>query len=131
MDAPRWARNLLKRIAADYAVHEPALHWRNRRRPDWSSAGSCALDCTTVTVTAGTDKMDSRITLVHEMAHQILLCTKSWYRGEHSAPFYAFLWTLFRRYRVSMRAALESEAEHHRKTVLSTYRNAGGRLKVV
>jgi hypothetical protein len=131
VDTPRWAQNLMEKMAGDYDVLPPVLHWRNCRRPRPSSGGTCTLDGNDVSVTAGTDKMDSRITLVHEMAHQILLRTKSWYRGEHSAPFYAFLWPLFRRYRVPMWAALESEAEHHRKTVLATYRNAGGRLKVV
>jgi hypothetical protein len=115
-------------VVEDYHIRPPAFHWR--RRKERFSAGSCTLDGKVVTVTAGTDRTDSRITILHELAHLILLRKVRSYRGEHSEQFYGFLWPLFRRYHIPVRAALASEGNCHRKTVLATYKRSGGRLRV-
>ncbi len=127
MEPPRWAQRLMARMAHDYKVVAPYLHWKTRRSP--SSSGYCTLHGGVIGVGAGSDKQDARLALLHEMCHNILLKLVPEYRGEHDARFYDFLWPIIRRYRFPMKVALVFEGSHHRRTVALTYRRGGGNLK--
>lgn len=132
---PKWALKFVIRVSGDYDVEPPRLHWNKRKKK--TSSGYCMLERIDIGVGAGSDKLDVRLALIHEMAHHILLEKyQPPYNGEHNDRFYDFLWPLIRRYHFPMKVALEYEkqgnsgARTHRQTVTRTYRRAGGRLSI-
>ena len=124
---PEWAYRLISRITADYEVVYPYVQWTNRKRK--ASTGWCALEGTSIGIRAGSDKADTRYTILHELAHYILIHRHKTYTGQHDDIYYNFLWPFLRRYRSPMKVAVSYEAGHHRRSVTRTYRLAGGRLK--
>lgn len=125
--SPVWARRLVDRISSDYTVHSPFIVWTHRKGKE--STGYCTIGGQSIGIRTGSDKADARYTILHEMAHLILILTSD-YDGIHDDTFYNFLWPLLRRYRSPIKKALEYESEHHRRTVERTYRLGGGRIKI-
>ena len=124
---PCWATTLVGRMSLDYSVEEPTLNWRTRRQV--SSSGYCNLNGRVIGIGAGSDVQDSRLAVLHEMAHLILIQTVDAYQGEHDDCFYDFFWPVIRKYRFPVGVARDYEAEHHRRVVTRTYRRGGGRLR--
>ncbi len=124
---PYWAANLSQRIANDYKAVAPFIVWSTRRSK--GSTGYCQLDGQAIGVRAGSDQKDARYTILHEMAHLILIQRGNEYTGQHNDVYYDFLWPMLRRYHAPMRRALRCESVHHPRAVERTYRRGGGRLK--
>ena len=69
MSAPAWAGDLVATVCADAGVPPPRLLWRVRR--GGPSTGVARRSDGTISVRAGTDPLDQRLTLLHELAHWI------------------------------------------------------------
>jgi len=128
--APEWAVDLVQQISIEQELHKPELVWRRAgkrgngwvervrgsenwvrqepRRPKFSS-GSTALDRKRIVVTAGSDRSDQRLVLIHEMAH-VAVGGPEW----HGAAFYRVAWRYFGQYaqNVSVRTLLQREGQY-------------------
>ena len=71
-----------------------------------------------VHVTAGSDRKDQKLVLLHELAHWLLPA------GEHhGADFWDKAWELYRRYKVPIRYAKAREG-NYRKGAIAAYRRS-------
>ena len=94
--APVWAVALVAEVCAAAGAPEPTLRWRRAARA--ASSGVTRLEGGVVTLTAGSDELDQRLTLLHELAHW-LTPTRRRRRGRtahHGADFYAVAFGLYR-----------------------------------
>jgi hypothetical protein len=66
---PGWAIELVASVCRGAGKPDPILRWRRRDRT--GSSGSTRHSEGSVTVVAGTDETDARLTLLHELAHWI------------------------------------------------------------
>jgi hypothetical protein len=95
--APEWAARLVREACAAAGAPQPALRWR--RVPRAASSGVTRRSAGSISVTAGTDPLDKRLTLLHELAHWIGPLPRR-RRGRvlhHDARFYATAFDLYRR----------------------------------
>ena len=95
--APSWACELVRGVCAAAGAPEPAMRWRHVRRS--ASSGVTRRSAGSISVTAGTDPVDQRLTLLHELAHWLGLVPRR-RRGRvlhHDARFYAIAFDLYRR----------------------------------
>ena len=126
---PAWVQHLVHRITKDYDVVYPYVQWTKRKGK--VSTGWCALEGTSIGIRTGSSKADARYTILHELAHYILIHRHKTYTGQHNDIYYDFLWPFLRQYRSPMKPAVRFEAGHHRKTVTRTYLLGGGRLGIL
>lgn len=93
---PEWAARLVDEVCrAERVAAPPTLRWIRRRRIH--STGVTRRHAGAITVAAGTDALDQRLTLLHELAHWVTP-QRSRRRGRvvhHGRAFYA---TAFRLY---------------------------------
>lgn len=115
--APAWARSLVLAICGEADVAPPdVLRWRRMTRE--RSSGVANRHRRSIAVSAGTDELDARHTLLHEIAHW--LAPEERRRGgatarrrghvHHGAAFYRIAIDLFARYEPPLRDALVREA---------------------
>ena len=120
MTAPKWASALVCRVAEDEGIAvPPRLTWR-RSRTGWLSSGHTKSDLRKphITVTAGKSRKDQKLVLLHELAH--------WLAGpdaHHGARFWDQAWTLYRRYKVPLRMALQRERTYRKEAAVAYRRN--------
>jgi hypothetical protein len=98
--APPWASEIVRDECAVAGVAEPTIRWRHARRS--ASSGVTRRSAGSVSVTAGTDQLDQRLTLLHELAHWLGPVPRR-RRGRvlhHDARFYAIAFDLYRRHSV-------------------------------
>jgi hypothetical protein len=116
-DAPAWARRLVLTVCAEADAPLPRLAWRLRDRP--TSSGVTRQSAGLVSVVAGRDPIDQRLTLLHELAHWL---TAPGNRGSHrtrrrtshhDAAFYTIAFALYRRHGVPDATALAGEAARY------------------
>jgi len=112
MAAPKWAQDLTIQVALNERAESlPDLRWRHRKKQH--SSGITYPDH--ITITAGTDRKDQRLLLLHELVHWLL-------PGEHhSDRFWDKAFELYRRYGVPMLYARKREMQY-RKAALPAYR---------
>lgn len=107
--APTWAAQLVRDVCAAAAAPPPVLRWRRAARS--ASSGMTRQGAGTVSVTAGTDELDQRVTLLHELAHWI--GPRGHRRrgrvAHHDAVFYAAAFDLYQRHGIPAAEALERE----------------------
>lgn len=117
MSAPAWALDLVRAVCADARVAPPRLLWRTRR--DGPSTGVARRSEGTVSVRAGSDPIDQRLTLLHELAHWIAPVARCRGRSSvhHGRAFYAVAFTLYRRHGVAMDDALRLESGRYRSSL--------------
>jgi len=117
MTAPAWASSLVADVCASAGVEPPRLAWRHRRSE--ASTGVARRSEGTVSVRAGTDPLDQRLTLLHELAHWIAPSARR--RGRravhHGRAFYAVAFELYRRHGLSDADALRLESSHYRSAL--------------
>ena len=112
-EAPAWAGELVGIACREAGVDPPRLAWRNRPdRP--TSSGVTRRAAGSVAVTAGSDPLDQRLTLLHELAHWLGPMPER-RRGRartshHDAAFYALAFALYRRHGLPDAAALRGES---------------------
>jgi hypothetical protein len=117
MSAPGWAVDLVAGVCASAGVAPPRLRWR--RRAAVASTGVARRSEGWVAVRAGTDPVDQRLTLLHELAHWIAPADRR--RGRravhHGRHFYAVAFDLYRRHGLSDADALRLESGRYRSAL--------------
>lgn len=118
MTAPAWATNLVATVCIDAGVAPPRLAWR--RRALEHSTGVARRDAGLIAVRAGTDALDQRLTLLHELAHWIAP-RPARRRGRravhHGRAFYAVAFELYQRHGIPSADALRLEAGRYRSSL--------------
>lgn len=117
MTAPAWACDLVAAVCADAAVQPPRLQWRTRRGEH--STGVTRRHEGVVAVRAGTDPLDQRLTLLHELAHWLSPAIRR-RRGRavhHGRSFYEVAFDLYRRHGILDGDALRLESGRYRSAL--------------
>lgn len=109
-EAPAWARALVQLVCAEADRPAPRLAWRHRDRD--GSSGVTRRREGALSLSAGRDPLDQRLTLLHELAHWLdpARRRRSGRIAHHDAAFYAVAFHLYRRHGVPMAMALAGEA---------------------
>jgi hypothetical protein len=108
-EVPAWARELVAVTCAEAGLARPRVTWRLRDRV--ASSGVTRRSSGSISVAAGTDPLDQRITLLHELAHWLTLPATRPRRGRvahHDVTFYRAAFGLYARHGVTS-AALAAE----------------------
>ncbi len=111
MKQPAWATRQLERICQEYEVPVPTTKWTRKQR--YSSSGRYRFIDNSISVNAGSDTKDQRVTFLHEVAHHIhRIRTKG--TGGHTALFWDIAFELFhdKRNRVKKKYALDRSARY-------------------
>lgn len=111
--APAWAHELVRGVCAGAGVPPPLLRWRRAARS--ASSGVARVTAGTISVTAGTDQLDQRLTLLHELAHWLGPGPRR-RRGRvahHDAAFFRVAFELYRRHGIPADEALGREGGRH------------------
>jgi hypothetical protein len=107
---PAWARSLVAEVCPEADAPAPArLRWSRRERD--SSSGVTRRHDGSISVVAGTDTLDQRLTLLHELAHWLTPMHRL--RGRHvhhDRRFYRLAFALYLRYGLTAGEALRREA---------------------
>lgn len=113
---PAWAEDLAAEVTAKYGGDKPpiAINWR-RSRDNAKSTGRARFD--RIVVTAGSERRDQRLVLLHELAHWIV-GPECW----HDATFWDMAWKLYREYNVPSRYALDRESRYRAEAVNAALR---------
>lgn len=113
MRAPGWAAELVAAVCADASLPPPTLTWRSREGEH--STGVARRQAGTISVRAGSDPLDQRLTLLHELAHWLSAPARR--RGmrtaHHDLPFYSVAFELYRRHGLADADALRLESAHY------------------
>jgi hypothetical protein len=107
--APAWAMRLVADVCGDAGVLQPVVRWRHAARS--ASSGVTRRPAGSISVTAGTDLLDQRLTLLHELAHWLGPQPRR-RRGRaahHDADFYATAFRLYREHEIPDAEALSRE----------------------
>lgn len=114
-DAPAWARALVTLVCAEAGVEPPHLSWRrSAARP--TSSGITRAQARRISVVAGSDSVDQRLTVLHELAHWLLAPAARPGRRlsrHHDRAFYRVAFELYRCYGVPQAAALSGESARY------------------
>jgi hypothetical protein len=111
--APHWARQLTLDVCAEAGVPPPArLTWRHRIGEQ--STGITRRIDRIISVRAGQDELDQRLTLLHELAHWLTPLPRR-RRGpvHHGRAFYETAFDLYLRYGLAAADALDLEAARY------------------
>jgi hypothetical protein len=117
MTAPTWARDVVTAVCADAGTAEPRLSWR--RRAGAHSTGVARRHDGMIAVRAGTDELDQRLTLLHELAHWVSPPARA-RRGRsahHGRAFYAIAFDLYFRHGIPATDALRLESGRYRSSL--------------
>lgn len=113
MSAPDWAVSLVATVCADARVEPPRLSWR--RRSSEHSTGVARRSDRMIAVRAGTDPLDQRLTLLHELAHWLTPAPAGRRRGvtHHGPGFYRIAFALYARHGLADADALRLESARY------------------
>jgi len=113
MSAPEWARSLVESVCAEAGRPVPQLAWRSRRGA--GSTGLTRRDADVLAVRAGSDPVDQRLTLLHELAHWLTPVERRRRRTvHHGLRFYETAFDLYRRHGLAAADALRLESARYR-----------------
>jgi len=118
MNAPAWASKLTAEVCAHAGVTTPRLTWRQRATEP--SSGLTRRDAGVISVRAGTDAIDQRLTMLHELAHWLAPPPRRSRRGRtqhHGRAFYLLAFELYRRHGMTDADALRLEAGRYRSAL--------------
>jgi hypothetical protein len=109
-EAPGWAHSLVLQVCSEADAPLPRLSWRNRDRP--TSSGVTRQSAGAISLVAGRDPLDQRLTLLHELAHWLtpLPPRRRGRSRHHDAAFYTRAFALYRRHGVPDAVALAGES---------------------
>ena len=111
MTPPGWAEALVAEVCAEAEVAPPELRWR--RRSSERSTGVARRHAGTVAVRAGTDPIDQRLTLLHELAHWLAPPPRRRGATHHGRAFYRIAFRLYRRHGIADADALRLESTRY------------------
>ena len=116
MTTPGWAIELVRIVCADAGVAQPRLAWR--RRVGDHSTGVTRRHDGMLAVRAGSDELDQRLTLLHELAHWLSPAPRRGRRAvHHGRPFYDIAFELYRRHGLADADALRLESARYRSAL--------------
>ena len=106
---PEWAAALVSEVCAAAGRPEPTVRWRKAARPNSSGITRPALG--QITVTAGTDPLDQRLTLLHELAHWLAPRAPRRRRrtAHHGLTFYGVAFGLYQTHGIPAAEAIARE----------------------
>jgi len=112
MAPPKWAQDLLLDALTWWEsqgndIPNITLTWR-RGQQSWSSGRAF---CDRIVVTAGSDRIDTKVVLLHETAHVLNPGV------HHGARFWDTAWTLYRWARLPVRYCRQREHEYRGATL--------------
>ncbi|HEX7173606.1 MAG TPA: hypothetical protein VF365_13490 [Candidatus Limnocylindria bacterium] len=114
MTPPDWAGALVAEVCTAADVAPPRLTWRRRRSAH--STGVARRHAGTISVRAGEDPLDQRLTLLHELAHWLAPAPPR-RRGSrvrhHDRAFYRIAFGLYRRHGLDDGDALRLETARY------------------
>jgi hypothetical protein len=110
---PPWAREIVRDVCLAAGVAEPAMRWRRASRS--SSSGVTRRSAGSISVTAGSDPLDQRLTLLHELAHWLAPAPRRRHGrvAHHDVRFYAAAFDLYRRHGIPDSEVLAREGGRH------------------
>jgi hypothetical protein len=110
---PLWALALVADVCDAAGTPRPAqLRWRRAARA--GSSGTMRYATGTISVNAGTDALEARLTLLHELAHWIGPASRRRQRRRHhDAAFWRRAFALYAAHEVPGDAALQLEARRY------------------
>jgi hypothetical protein len=114
MRTPAWAETLVARVCADAMVAPPRLTWRLRAATH--STGVARRAVGVISVRAGDDPLDQRLTLLHELAHWIApsaLRRRGGRTAHHGRAFYRIAFDLYRQHAIDDADALRLESARY------------------
>ena len=116
MTTPAWAVDLVAVVCADAGLAEPRLAWR--RRSGDHSTGVTRRHDSMISVRAGSDELDQRLTLLHELAHWLSAAPRRGRRAvHHGRAFYEIAFELYRRHGLTDGDALRLESARYRSSL--------------
>jgi len=120
MTPPDWAHQLVLTVCTDAGTRPPMIAWR--RRAAISSTGVARCHDGMIAVRAGTDELDQRLTLLHELAHWLtptLTPARARRRRavHHGRAFYEIAFELYRRHGLADADALRLESARYRSSL--------------
>ncbi|MGQ0608367.1 MAG: hypothetical protein ACT4OQ_07890 [Chloroflexota bacterium] len=116
MTPPAWAIELATIVCADAGVAQPRLGWR-RRSGDHSTGVTRRHDAM-IAVRSGSDEVDQRLTLLHELAHWLSPAPRRGRRAvHHGRAFYEVAFELYRRHGLADADALRLESARYRSAL--------------
>ena len=116
MTPPAWARELVAEVCAAAGVGRPSVTWR--RRAGEHSTGVTRHHLGAIAVRAGSDPLDQRLTLLHELAHWLTPTRRR--RGRtphHDRAFYRTAFGLYRSHGVPDADALGLESARYPSSI--------------
>ncbi|MDP9243839.1 MAG: hypothetical protein M3O77_02005 [Chloroflexota bacterium] len=111
---PAWASELIDAVCTDAAVEPPTVvRWR--RRSGIHSSGVTRPSLGVISVSAGSDELDARLTLLHELAHWIGPRPRRVRRrvAHHDRAFYLRAFPLYRAHGIPDAEALAREGSRY------------------
>lgn len=88
---PKWVERLVTEVCTEAGADEPTVTWRRSRDAVLSSGRHLPSDHRIV-VTAGSDRRDQRLVVLHELAHHLTPGVR------HGDVFWAVAWRLYQQY---------------------------------
>ena len=116
MTTPRWALSLVASVCAEAGSAQPRISWRSRASEH--STGVTRRTDGIVAVRAGSDELDQRLTLLHELAHWLTPTRRR--RGRtphHDRAFYRAAFDLYRSHGVPDADALRLESARYPSSI--------------
>lgn len=121
MNAPLWAQRIITEVCEEEGIEEPEVNWRHKTgRMAFSPYSSGHANENRLTLTAGADRKDQRLILLHELSHVIRGAKARSYK--HDADFYAKMFELVWRYGPSIGYAKSRERTYKPRGMKAGYR---------
>jgi hypothetical protein len=108
---PKWARALVSDVCRTYDVTEPEIRWRKRAVGHFTSGRT---NLVRIAITAGSNPIDSRHVLLHELAHWIVAFKAKKSLG-HSIVFWNQAWELYGLWEQDLQYTLWRESSYREK----------------
>lgn len=130
MNIPIWADDLINEVCKEYRIERPQVNWRRSHkkkggviitqsgeriqsfRPrNMQSSGVMHFNKQTglkrISITAGQDRKDQKLVLIHELAHCIAP-----QKEHHGRKFWEIAWQLYKQFKVPINYAKSREYEY-------------------
>lgn len=148
-NTPNWAQDLVIEASIYLEAHGrkvalPVISWRHGARR--SSSGHANPKGKTITITAGHDRTDQKMVLLHELAHIVIGCEPRYWNIErakksgwhfeteptepiviknlfHTPAFWDLAWDLYRWAKLPIRYCLNREKSYRKGAVLAYRRS--------
>lgn len=116
----KWRKPKVKTFDCDSRLIRTPDDWRKHRTSKARKTSSGVCYRTHITISAGSDRTDCRMVLLHELAHWAL----PW-KEHHSDAFWTTAFDLYRHFKLPIRYCLNRE-KGYRKNAIVGYRNNRG-----